>query len=92
MVIILIILALIWIVFAVVQDFKYREIANWLSFSLIIFALAIRLFYSIFSNNYNYVLFGLAGLGVFFILAYGFYYMRLFAGGDAKLHIIKPIS
>jgi len=96
MVIILFILALIWIVFAVVQDFKYREIANWLSFSLIIFALAIRLFYSIFSNNYNYVLFGLAGLGVFFILAYGFYYMRLFAGGDAKLLIalgaVMPIE
>ena len=87
MVIILFILALIWVVFAIVQDFKSREIANWLNFSLIIFALAIRLFYSIFSGDYNYILFGIAGLGIFFILANAFYYMRMFAGGDAKLLI-----
>ena len=87
MVIILFILALIWVVFAIVQDFKQREIANWVSFSLIIFALAIRLFYSIFSGDYNYILFGIAGLAVFFVLANAFYYMRLFAGGDAKLLI-----
>jgi len=87
MVILLFILALVYVIFAIVQDFKYREVANWLNFSLIIFALAIRLFYSIFSENYNYILFGLAGLAVFFILANAFYYMRIFAGGDAKLFI-----
>jgi len=83
----LIILALVWIVFAIVQDFKSREVANWLNFSLIIFALAVRLFYSVFSDNYTYILWGLFGLGVFFILGHLFYYMRLFAGGDAKLLI-----
>ncbi|MFA6023006.1 MAG: A24 family peptidase [Candidatus Pacearchaeota archaeon] len=83
----LIILALIWLTFAVVQDFRQREIANWLNFSLIIFALAARLFYSIFTNNFNYFFFGLYGLLVFFILGNLFYYMRLFAGGDAKLLI-----
>lgn len=84
---ILIILALVWLTFAVIQDFKYREIANWLNFSLIIFAMAIRLFYSIFTNNYTYILFGLFGLGVFFLIAHLFYYARIFAGGDAKLLI-----
>lgn len=84
---ILIILALVWILVAIIQDFKSREVANWLNFSLIIFAIAVRLFYSIFSNNYNYILFGLFGLAVFFVVAHMFYYARLFAGGDAKLLI-----
>jgi Flp pilus assembly protein protease CpaA len=83
----IIILALIWVVFAVVQDFKHREIANWLNFSLIIFVIAIRSFYSIFTGDYNYIIFGLFGLGVFFIIAHLFYYARVFAGGDAKLMI-----
>ena len=61
-------LAFIWMIFAIVQDFKSREIANWLNFSLLLFALAIRLFYSIFTGNYDYILFGLVGLGVFFVL------------------------
>lgn len=44
----LFVLALAWIVFATVQDIRTREIANWLSFSLIIFALGFRFFYSLF--------------------------------------------
>ncbi len=83
----IIILTSIWLVFAVIQDFKYREIANWLNFSLIIFALAIRAFYSAFNADYKYILFGIAGLGIGFILANIFYYSRMFAGGDAKLLI-----
>ena len=83
----LFILTFIWLIFAVIQDFKYREIANWLNFSLIIFALAIRAFYSAFSADYKYILFGIAGLAIGFILANVFYYARMFAGGDAKLLI-----
>jgi len=84
---ILIILGLVWIILAVVQDLKSREVANWLNFSLIIFALAVRLFYSVFTNNYDYILFGIFGLAVFFVLGHLFYYIRVFAGGDAKLMI-----
>ena len=87
-VIFLIVLALVWIIFASMQDLKQREVANWLSFSLIIFALGFRFFYSLFSSN-NFMFFyqGLIGLGIFFIIGNLFYYARLFAGGDAKLMI-----
>ncbi|MFA5992409.1 MAG: prepilin peptidase [Candidatus Pacearchaeota archaeon] len=92
----LIALVLIWVIFANIQDLKSREIANWISFSLIIFVLVIRLFYSLFSNNYWWFLFGLIGLGIFFLLGHLFYHARLFAGGDAKLFIafgvIVPLS
>ncbi len=91
------ILALVYIVFAVIQDIKTREIANWITFSLIIFALGFRLFYSLFQAD-NFVFFynGLIGLGIFFAIGNILYYGRVFAGGDAKLMIalgtILPLS
>ncbi len=78
-------IAFIWIVFATIQDFKKREIANWLNFSLIAFALAYRAFYSIAFSTYTFFLYGILGLILFIILGNIFYYARVFAGGDAKL-------
>jgi len=77
--------ALLWIIFATVQDLKTREVSNWLSFSLIAIALAYRAFYSAFINDWEFFAFGLLGFGIFFVLAHAFYYARVFAGGDAKL-------
>lgn len=78
-------LGLIAIIFAVIQDLRTREIANWLTFSLIAFALAYRAIYSIYSNNFMFFMYGLFGVIVFVVLGYFFYYSRVFAGGDAKL-------
>jgi len=83
----LIVIAFIWIIVAVIQDFKRREVANWLNFSLIIFALAYRLFYSIFTSNYQFFIQGAIGFLIFLVLGNIFYYSRIFAGGDAKLFI-----
>ncbi|MEK6840708.1 MAG: prepilin peptidase [Nanoarchaeota archaeon] len=84
----LFVLALVWIVFAVVQDLKTREIANWLNFSLIVFALGFRLFYSLFSaGTFEFLYQGLIGLAIFFVLGNLLYYGKMFAGGDAKLLI-----
>src|SRR4030043_71206 len=81
-------LALIYIIFAVIQDIRTREISNWISFSLIIFALGFRFFYSLFQGEgFTFFYNGLIGFGIFFILGNLFYYGRIFAGGDAKLMI-----
>jgi len=92
----LIVLALIWIIGAVLQDLKRREVDNLWNFSLIAFALAYRSAVSIFSGNYWFILNGLIGLVIFFGLHNLFYYSRLFAGGDAKLLLalgtILPLS
>lgn len=90
-------LTLIWVAFAVIQDLKTREIANWLNFSLIIFALGFRFFYSLFSaGNFHFFYQGLIGLGIFFVLGNILYYGKMFAGGDAKLLIalgaVLPLS
>jgi len=86
-IIFLIILALVWIFFAVIQDLRTREIANWLNFSLIIFALGFRFFYSLFNLDFGFFYQGIFGLGIFFIIGNMFYYGKIFAGGDAKLMI-----
>ena len=78
-------LALVWIVFATVQDIRKREVANWLNFSLVAFALAYRAFYSSYSSDWMFFIYGLLGFGLFFGLANLFYYSGIFAGGDAKL-------
>jgi|SRR3989338_344056 len=74
-----------WILFATVQDLRTREVANWLTFSLLAFVLAYRAFWASISSNASFFLWGLAGCAAFVGLAYAFYYGRVFAGGDAKL-------
>ena len=82
------ILALAYITFAVVQDIRTREIANWISFSLIVFALGFRFFYSLFQgDNFSFFYNGAIGLGIFLALGNILYYGKVFAGGDAKLMI-----
>ncbi|MFA5173965.1 MAG: prepilin peptidase [Candidatus Pacearchaeota archaeon] len=92
----LIILGLIWIIGAILQDFKRREVDNLWNFSLIFMALAYRAFVSISNGNYWFIINGIIGFGVFFALSNLFYYSRLFAGGDAKLLMalgaILPLS
>lgn len=78
-------LAALFSIFAIFVDFKKREVPNWLNFSLIGFALAYRAFYSIYSKDASYFILGVIGFAIFFTLAYGFYFARAFAGGDAKL-------
>ena len=82
------VLALLWILFATIQDLRSREIANWVSFSLIIFALGFRFFYSLFlGEDFSFFYQGIFGVGIFFALGNLLYYGRMFAGGDAKLMI-----
>lgn len=78
-------LAFLFTLFASIQDLKSREVANWLNFSLIAFALAFRAFFAIQNHELNFFLLGLCGLAIFVALAYAFYYGKIFAGGDAKL-------
>jgi len=81
----LIFIGIIWMIIAVIQDFRSREVANWWNFSLIVAALSYRAFLSIYSLNYWYALWGVIGLIGGILLGNFFYYARMFAGGDAKL-------
>jgi Flp pilus assembly protein protease CpaA len=78
-------LALLWTIFAVVQDMRKTEVANWLNFSLIGFGLVYRAYYALEKGEGMFLVSGLVGFLVFFGLAHLFYYTKAFAGGDAKL-------
>jgi len=92
----LILLAVVWLVGAILQDLHRREVDNLWNFSLIGFALAYRLAVSGYTGNYWFFVNGLIGFVIFLALGNLFYYCRLFAGGDAKLVIalgaILPLS
>lgn len=76
-----------WIIFATIQDIKTREVANWLTFSLIAVGLAFSVFYSLNMKSFFPLLYSLMG-GLFYVaLSFALYYGRVFAGGDAKLLI-----
>ena len=79
-------LALVWIIFAVFSDFrKGNEVPDWLTFSLIVFALAYRAFFSAYSSDWMFFVYGLLGFSLFFILGNLFYYSKMVGGADAKL-------
>ncbi len=82
----LFVLGIVWLAFASVCDLRRNEIPNWVSFSLVIFALGFRFFYSLFSDaGFDFFYMGLLGGGIFYGMANLLYYSRMYAGGDAKL-------
>ncbi|MBU3913310.1 MAG: prepilin peptidase [Nanoarchaeota archaeon] len=92
----LILIGFAWVLVASIQDLRKREVWNWLSFSLIITALAYRAFSAAYNSNIWIFVYGVLGLFVFVILGYALYYARVFAGGDAKLlfglGVVLPLS
>jgi len=76
--------ALLWLIFASVQDVRKREISNWLNFSLIGLGLAFKLVLGL-RGNWNVFIYGLLGFLVFYLLALLVYYLGAVGGGDAKL-------
>jgi Flp pilus assembly protein protease CpaA len=81
----LLIVAFFGTLFAIFQDLKYKEIANWVCFSLISFGLFFKLIYSFEESNLYFLWINFCGFILFVLAAYSFYYLKVFAGGDAKL-------
>ena len=81
-------LALIWIAFASIHDIRTRTVPNWISFSLVIFAMGFRFFYSLFNESgFAFFYQGVIGLGIFSLTGLLLYYGHMFSAGDAKLMI-----
>jgi hypothetical protein len=96
---VLFLLGLIWLVVASVYDIRKKLVWDWLSFSLLIFVLGLRFFYSLFNFNYDFsfgffqnlifgfsfFLWGVFGFLIYLIVGLIFYYSKVFGGGDCKL-------
>jgi len=79
------IILIIYLIIASITDIKTREVPDWLSYSLIITAFAIKGIHSILSKDPSYFLYGLLGFGIFFLIGNLMYYTKQWGGGDAKL-------
>lgn len=65
-------------------DIKYREVPDWLSFSLIFAAIGLRLLYSTITFHWIFLLEGVLGFAFFFLIACAMFYTGQWGGGDAK--------
>ena len=82
---ILVIIALIWLIFATYFDIKTQEIPDWLTYSLIIIAIVLKLLHSLATNEWNFFYYGLLGGLIFFAIGSLMYYTKQWGGGDTKL-------
>jgi len=83
--IILVSIGFAWIIAASIFDIKTREIPDWISFSLIAIGLGIRAIHSLYYWDHHYILYGVIGLAVFFVIGNLMYYTKQWGGGDSKL-------
>jgi len=83
--------ALIWLVVASVSDIKRREVANWLSFSLLAIALGLRAIGAITMKQPPYFLYSILIFAIFYAISELFYQTKIFAGGDAKLLVALSV-
>jgi len=82
---IILIITIIWLLIATISDIKTKEVPNWITYSLVIIALAIYSFKSIHYHTFKPILTSLIGLVVFSILGTLMYYSKQWGGGDTKL-------
>ena len=65
---ILLFLGILGLIMASYADIKTTEIPDWLSYSLIISGLFLRISHSIFYQDFSYTFIALINLGIFFII------------------------
>ncbi len=83
--ILLLTITITYLIIASISDLKTKEVPDFISYSLIIIALTLRLLYSLTTKDFTYLIQGLIGFIIFFTLSILFYYAKIWGGGDAKL-------
>ncbi|MGB9707914.1 MAG: prepilin peptidase [Candidatus Pacearchaeota archaeon] len=90
--ILLFIISFLALIFATITDIKRTEVPNWLSFSLLAAAFAIRTIAALLSLQFFYLYYAIIAFMLFFILSNVFLYGKFFGGGDAKLLIALAVA
>ena len=81
----LLIIALVWLVFASINDIRIHEVPDWLSYSLIAIGFASALSRSLIFYEIEFLSYSLFAFGLFFLFSLLLYYTRQWGGGDVKL-------
>lgn len=79
-------LALGTVFIAIFTDLKERIIPNRLTFSMIAVGIALYLGFGVYKQDFFFAIQGGVWAGIAFALAYGFWYIGGWAGGDVKLY------
>lgn len=83
--IILLSIAFIALVLGTFTDIKTREVPDWINYGIIFGGIGIRALYSVITFDWWFLIYGLAGLGLFVGIAYAMFYAGQWGGGDAKM-------
>ena len=78
-------LGIIYLIVASYEDLKKTEVANWITYSFVAFALAYRGIYSVLNGDYRFFVLGALGFFVFYLIGNLLYYAKAFGGADVKL-------
>lgn len=73
------------LILGTITDFQKREVADWINYGMIFTGISIRLIYSLIFNEFWFLFFGLAALGVTFLFGLLMYYTGQWGGGDCKM-------
>lgn len=68
-----------------ITDIKTLEVPDWLNYWGIGLGLGLRVIYSAMESSWIYILEGLLGLGVFYLIALAMFYTGQWGGGDSKM-------
>lgn len=66
-------------------DFRTREVPDWVSFAAVATGIGLRFLYSVFSWDLQFVVAGLLGFVLFYLLGCLMFYTGQWGGGDSKL-------
>lgn len=71
--------------FSTVSDIRFREVWDYLNFSLIAGALGVRVMWAVYTQTWTSMIEGVLGFGVAFLISVLLFYTGQWGGGDAKL-------
>lgn len=74
-----------WLFAGSIFDLKTFEVPDWLSYSLMVVGIGLRLIYSLAIWNFSFILYGILGLVIMIGLGFAMYYGKQWGGGDCKL-------
>jgi Flp pilus assembly protein protease CpaA len=86
------VIAFIGLCAATINDIKKREVADWISYSLLATLVALTLIYSIIQLNFYFLIKAVCYMVILYGLGNLLYYAKLIGGGDVKLlTAISPV-
>lgn len=79
------IIAFIVLLIGSLTDLKTREVPDWVNYGLVTAGIGLNLLFSIIYSSWSFILNSIAGLAIFFAIAYVMFYAGQWGGGDSKM-------